>query len=115
MIQTSSDVQKNIFLPTSKIIQNRKLYNPKSINEIDINCDGEDYAIEKFCYLNEMNFQPDNYKYCQEDNFHVDYNESEDIFIDKDYIISVINSDILNDLNIPIVSVMVIRESDFLR
>jgi len=95
--------------------QTRQLFNPKSINEIEIQYDGDDYAIEKFLYFNQLNFNADNLFTKNENDFlSVDYNEAEDILIKKDFIISVINSDILTDLNIPVVSVSIIRTSEFI-
>lgn len=95
--------------------QTRQLFNPKSINEIEIQYDGDDYAIEKFLYFNQLNFNADNlFTKNEKDFLSVDYNEAEDILIKKDFIISVINSDILTDLNIPVVSVSIIRTSEFI-
>jgi hypothetical protein len=77
--------------------------------------EGQDFAIEKFLYHNEVNLLADKtFIRNNNDSLCVDYNESEDILITKDFIISVINSDILTDLNIPVISVSIIRKTDFM-
>lgn len=97
------------------------MVNPKSLNEIEIQYEGVDYAIEKFLYYNELNFVYDKSFIKKDkmsnslDHLSIDFNPDEDILIKKDFIISVINSDILNDLNIPIMCVSIIRQSDFIQ
>jgi hypothetical protein len=99
----------NIFLPCFKIDRHKEIEYPSSINEIEINFMGERCMVNNLFYSNRIELKADSLSA----SFKV--NTNQDVVVKDDYVLAVVNSDILTDMNIPVVSVTVVRETDFLR
>ena len=96
-------------LPSFNINRVNLYNNPKLMKDLEIEMDDTSYAICKLFQNSEMHFGFES----SENDFK--YNPSEeDIVIEKDFILAIINLEILTDLNLPFISVSVINRKDFI-
>lgn len=80
--------------------------------------DDENFTLKECLSTNEIYLSSDNSIYglnLTESIFSVPFNVDNDILISKPFFIAIINLELLSELNIPVVSVSVIRETDFLK
>jgi hypothetical protein len=86
---------------------------------VQINREDSDLKVNDLFYNNEISFNYD-HSLINEQNyinsiFSVPIDPHNDIIIKNSFLIAFVNLELLSDLNIPIVSVYLIREKDFLK
>jgi hypothetical protein len=98
-------------IPSFKISCNDIFSNPGVMQDVKIQQDGIDLAMSKLFYHSEFNFLPDN---SSSDSL-FDLPSTEEVQIKSDFLMAVINLEVLTEVNIPIIKVSLIREKDFFK
>ncbi len=79
------------------------------MQDVKIQQDGIDLAMSKLFYQSEFNFLPDS---SSTDSL-FDYPLTDEILIKSDFLLAVINLEVLTEVNIPVIKVALVREKDF--
>lgn len=83
-----------------------------------MNREGSQFFSRDLFYSNEINFNFDNSVKSMDPLdtiFSVGIDKENDIMIEKSFMIAFVNLDLLSEMNLPIVSVSIIREEHFLK
>jgi hypothetical protein len=102
--------KKSILIPSFKLSINENLNNPGVMRDVQIQQDGISLVMSKLFYRSELNFLPD--RNSANSLFTMPLDE---VVISSDFILAVINLEVLTEVNIPVVNVALIRENYFLK
>ena len=110
MEQNSIESKKNIYLPAFKIQRNTYFTHPKSFGDIILQNEGKNFQIEKFNQINEMCLNHDQIGGI----VNISPDERNDVVIKSDFLVAIINLEILSDFQIPVISAFIVRKNDFI-
>lgn len=109
MDQTPKYTKEVIYLPSFNITRCDKALNP--FEEIKIlNLKDEETNVAKVSQQSHLNFNhsPDHLVFEHNPN-------SQDVVIKKDFVVALINYEILSELHIPVISTFVVRKENFIQ
>jgi hypothetical protein len=110
MEQTPIGSKNVIYLPSFEIKHSTYTTHPKFLQEeLKIEQDDKEVNISKFMQNNEICFKHD---MTSVNEFYIP-DHGNDIIIEKDFLVALINYEIFQDVHIPVVSVFIVRKSDF--
>ena len=81
--------------------------------QISQDSDGEKEKVSKLFHNSEVKFKRD--KNFNEGLIQMPLDEDREVVIKKDFVMAVINLEVMSEVNIPVVSVCVVREKDFVK
>ena len=105
-------INKNIYIPLFKIISNRLVFRPSVFSNVILENEKiqKKYKINCLNYIEELTFGIDE-SYVMD--FDVDIGEN--IIIQNDFIISLVNNDLIYELQIPTISTFLVQKSYWIK
>jgi hypothetical protein len=112
-----SKVNKNICIPSFKITLNQIAFRPSVFSDIIVENDEIDknYKINCLNIIEEMTFGVDEPFIVQQNVVDLDDNFGENIFIENDFILSVVDNDLIFELQIPTISTFLVKKSYWIK
>jgi hypothetical protein len=112
-----SKVNKNICIPSFKITLNQIAFRPSVFSDIILENDEIDknYKINCLNIIEEMTFGVDEPFIVQQNVVDLDDNFGENIFIENDFILSVVDNDLIFELQIPTISTFLVKKSYWIK
>jgi len=117
-------INKNIYIPSFKILLSQIAYRPSVFSDVDIENDQNKYKINCLNFIEELTFGVDEPLTIQQnlmdlDNFGLHNDILDDfegnIIIDNDFIMSVIDNDLIYELQIPTVSTFLVKRKYWIK
>ena len=112
-----SKINKNIYIPSFKILLNQLVFRPSVFSEIILknNENGNNYKINCLNFIEELTFGLDEPFIVQQNAVDLDDDTRDSIIIENDFIISVVDNDLIYELQIPTVSTFLIKKSYWIK
>ena len=110
-------INQNIYIPSFKIFLNRLAYRPSIFSKISIknNENFKNYKINCLNSLEQLTFGIDEPYNIQQNTIDLDDNFGENIIIQNDFIISIVDNDLIFELQIPTVSSFLIKKDYWIK
>ena len=117
-------INKNIYIPSFKVLLSQIAFRPSVFSDVVIENEQNKYKINCLNFIEELTFGVDEPFILQQnlmdmDNFSFHYDLFDDfegdIIINNDFIISVVNNDLIFDLQIPTVSTFLVKKKYWIK
>ena len=117
-------INKNIYIPSFKILLSQIVFRPSVFSDVVLENEQNKYKINCLNFIEELTFGVDEPFIVQQnlmeiDNFCLHNNLLDDfegeIIINNDFIISVVNNDLIFDLQIPTVSTFLVKKKYWIK
>ena len=117
-------INKNIYIPSFKILLSQIAFRPSVFSDVELENEQNKYKINCLNLIEELTFGVDESFAVQKnlmdlDNFGLHYDLFDDfqgdIIINNDFIISVVNNDLIFDLQIPTVSTFLVKKKYWIK
>ena len=112
-----SKVNKNIYIPSFKIALNQIAFRPSVFSDIVMENSEKDqsYKINCLNIIEELTFGVDEPFIVQQNVVDLDDNFGDNKFIENDFILSVVDNELIFELQIPTVSTFLVRKSYWIK
>ena len=112
-----SKIDKNIYIPSFKIFLNQLAFRPSVFSDIVLENDEKykNYKINCLNYIEELTFGNDEPFIVQQNLMDLDEIFKENIIIQNDFIISIVDNDLIFELQIPTVSSFHIKKNYWIK
>ena len=107
---------KNIYVPSFKIFSNQTVYRPSVFSEVILeNEENENLKINCLDIIEELTFGNDEPFKVQQNVMDLDEDFGDNIIIKNDFIISVVDNDLIFELQIPTISTFLVEKSSWIK
>ena len=122
--QKPNKINKNIYIPSFKILLNQIAFRPSVFSDVMLENDQNKYKINCLNFIEELTFGVDEPFILQQnlmdlDNFGLHNDILDDfegnIIIDNDFIINVVDNDLIFELQIPTVSTFIVKRKYWIK
>ena len=110
-------INKSIYIPSFKIFSNQMVYRPSVFSGVTLENEKNDKNLKIDCldYIEELTFGIDEPFTVQQNVMDLDDDFEDSIIIKNDFIISVVDNDLIFELQIPIISAFHVLKSNWIK